>query len=111
MSMTKLKPETPITAVKVHEELYDIGAEAAKRLPSAVRFRYHCKITYTLSDGTEFDSSARGKTKPALKERIESIQKAVANGWMFAEQWEDETGKHWSTTTKLCLSSLMTAGR
>ncbi len=81
----------PVTAMRIVNEVCDIGKEASLRMPASNRYRYFVPVVYTGNNGQEFNGMIRGLTKPKLKERIESMEKHVAKGNVsyecFMGQW------------------------
>jgi hypothetical protein len=105
--MARIRSEEPIVSMTFNGNVIDIGAERSKLMPPGVRYRYMQSVVYSLTDGTEFNFTIRGLTKPKLQERIKSTQDSIARGWMFGEQWQEPDGTtYWSTVLKMALSAL-----
>lgn len=105
--MARIRSEEPIVSMTLNGDVKDIGAERSKLMQSGMRYRYTQSVVYSLADGTDFNFTLRGLTKPKLQERIRSTQDSIERGWMFGEQWQEPDGTtYWSTVLKMALSAL-----
>lgn len=105
--MARIRSEEPVISMALNGDVIDIGAERSKMMPSSMRYRYTQSVIYSLADGTDFNFTIRGLTKPKLQERIRSTQDSIDRGWLFGEQWQEPDGStYWSTVLKMLLSSI-----
>lgn len=83
--MDYTKPSVEVAIVSVtFGEVADIGADAAKRIPSHSRYRYLQTTTYTLEDGRELGANIFALSKPKLAQRAEALTLAIAKREYFA---------------------------
>ncbi len=75
MKITKLIPSGIVQ---------DIGAEAAKHLPSYLRYRYITKVVYHIEGKGEQTGTITGKTKKGLLESVNRQAEHAEQGRMSA---------------------------
>ncbi len=87
----------PVTAMRIVNEVCDIGKEASLRCLQAIDIGTLSQFLHC-NNGQEFNGMIRGLTKPKLKERIESMEKHVAKGNVsyecFMGQWFTNIFQH-----------------
>ena len=82
--------EVLITKIETNGSIIDIGAEAAKAIPSHSRYRYKQPIKFTLQDNRVVESEIRATTKPKLKDFYESRFQSVEVGAVSAQMLGDQ---------------------
>jgi hypothetical protein len=77
-----MQKEQLVVKMQPSGDIVDIGADAAKVLPSSRRYRYVQPITITLEDGSSHLTKERALTKPKLAKALESSQRNIdLNRW------------------------------
>lgn len=83
--MDYTKPLVDVAIVSVSfGTVTDIGAAAAKCIPSHSRYRYRQALTYTLEDGRQLDGTITAISKPKLAQRATDRTAAIARKEFFA---------------------------
>ena len=80
--------EFKVTSVEFSDEIIDIGAEAAKKLPSHCRYRYYVKTTKHVENGVVIHGTEQAMSKPKLRKKIEDTKNRVAKGQVFAKNMD-----------------------
>ena len=73
-----------IVSAETIDPIEDIGAAAAKSIPSHARYRYSQKLTYMLDNGQSLPGVVRALTRPKLQDALARKMRAVEQGELFA---------------------------
>ena len=82
--------EYKVVDVEFSNEIVDIGAEAAKKLPPGYRFRYKVPSKYTSENGVVVDSQETAMSIPKLRQKIKDKVDFVRRGCVKVSQISGE---------------------
>lgn len=94
--------EFKVVNVEFSNEIVDIGAEAAKKMPSYCRYRYYVTTRKTTEHSVVIDGQEAALTKPKLKQAIERTKQDVAAGRVLASQHDG----NWYTIVRYVVSTM-----